>query len=139
MTGWSVGRSVGWLVGCLLSCLVAAMVVWLGWLVPLLERGHLSSQQVLSYASNFLYNETPTDEMTNVIKACSHRRSGIPEIFTMRNAHPYCPLSSRLSLSLFSFSLSRHRPLVYHRNIFIYAAETFLLRISECFVIVVES
>lgn len=127
MTGWSVGR-LGWL----LACLVAAVVVWLGWLVPLLERGHLSSQQVLSYASNFLYNETPVDEMTNVIKAGSHRRSGIPEIFTMRNAHPHCPLVS----SPFPFSLSRNRPLVYHRNVFIHAA-AMLLRISGYFVIVV--
>lgn len=113
------------MVAWLFACLVAALVVSLGWLVPLLERGHLSSQQVLSYASNFLYNETPSDEMTNVIKACNYRRSGIPEIFTTRSAHPYCPLVSlSLSLSLFSFfSLSRHRPLVYHRNVFIYATE----------------
>lgn len=95
MTGWSVGR----LVACLLACLVAWLVLWsFGWLVPLLERGHLSSQQVLSYASNFPYNETPVDEMTNVIKASNDQRSEIPEIFTMRNARPHCPL---LSLSLF--------------------------------------
>lgn len=103
MTGWSVGRLVGWLVGWLvarsLAYLVAAVVVWMGWLVPLLERGHLSSQQVPSYASNFLYNETPVDEMTNVIKASSHRRSGIPEIFTTRNARPYRPPPLFLFLS----------------------------------------
>lgn len=106
MTGWSVGRLVGWLVGwlagCLLAYLVAAVVVWMGWLVPLLERGHLGSQQVPSYASNFLYNETPVDEMTNVIKASSHRRSGIPEIFTTRNARAHTVL---LLLS-FSFFLA---------------------------------
>jgi len=53
MTGRLVGWLLGWLVGWLL------LVVWLGWLVPLPERGHLGSQQVLSYASNFLSNETP--------------------------------------------------------------------------------
>lgn len=52
MTGWSVGRLV---VGCLVGWLIRSFVhsapssllllaVWLGWLVPLPERGHLGLQ-----------------------------------------------------------------------------------------------
>lgn len=63
----------------------------------------------VSYVSNFLYNETSGYEMTNVIKASSHRRSGIPpRFFTMGNAYSlsfFLVLSSS-SVRLFSLSLS---------------------------------
>lgn len=102
MTGRSVGFAVGRPV--------------LGWLVPLVpERGHLGSQQVLSYASNFLYNETGY-EMTNVIKASSHLEVRDPrEIFTMANTGVY----TRPSFS-FSFFLSLSPGRISYRNVFIY-------------------
>lgn len=87
---------------------------------------------VLSYVSNFLYNETPGYEMTNVIKASSHRRSGIPEIFTMGNAHLYIVslslsfadrpspfslfLSVFLSLSTATSSFTPQRLCVFQNN-----------------------
>jgi len=74
-----VGRLAGWLVAAgRLVGLVSAVTR---------KRPPRFATSVLSYVSNFLYNETPDYEMTNVIKASSHRRSGILEIFTMRNAH----------------------------------------------------
>lgn len=123
------GRSVGWLDGWLVGWLVAA-----GRLVSAVTRKRPPrfATSVLSYVSNFLYNETPGYEMTNVIKASSHRRSGIPEIFTMGNAHLYI-VSLSLSFadhpSPFSLCLSfflslpqrlhlRHRDCVYFRIIF---------------------
>lgn len=102
------GRLVGWLVAGRLVGLVSAVTR---------KRPPRFATSVLSYASNFLYNETLGYEMTNVIKASSHRRSGIPEIFTMGNAHLE-PLS--LSTSLIISPLS---------NLFIYATEIAYFRI----------
>ena len=56
MTGWSVGRFVRSFV----SSSLLLLAVWLGWLVPLPERGHLGSQAArVKLSSNFLRNETP--------------------------------------------------------------------------------
>lgn len=142
MTGRSVGRSC-WLVGrpvaalCCCCYYCRLLVVWLGQLVPLPERGHLGSQRMLSYVANFLHNEAPRlHEMTSVIKASSNRRSGISVIFTMGNArlyiiyvqkNIYVPTLFCLSLSLFLC-----RPSVFYRNVFIYIVQV-LLRISGCF------
>lgn len=119
MTGRSVGWFVGWLVAAgRLVGLVSAVTR---------KRPPRFATSVLSYASNFLYNETLGYEMTNVIKASSHRRSGIPEIFTMGNAHSE---SFSLPLSFFLvLSSSRVRLSSITANVFIYATEIAYFRI----------